>query len=188
MGSVRNALAVLGAMAAVATALGLFAFRGFDPGAARLYVGLAQALAETGDPAASMVWKRRVSDGLSFEEVDASIRSLAADLNIRDVGALPLGEQVSAMRGEAWRRLTVYLYCNPLTAAAMVEHSEAFAAWLPCRVSLLEDGDGALWLYTLNMDVLLHGGRPLPVGVREEAEAIRSAIVALLDRAAEGEF
>ncbi|MEZ5703501.1 MAG: hypothetical protein R3E42_18400 [Burkholderiaceae bacterium] len=36
------------------------------------------------------------------------------------------------------------------------------AAYLPCRVSLVEHDDGSLWLYTLNMDMMVKMGRGLP--------------------------
>ncbi|MFD2175849.1 DUF302 domain-containing protein [Rhodobacter lacus] len=188
MGVLRTILALVGFLALVCLGWGALTFRGFDPAAGRLYLSLAQELARTGNPAEAMVWKRQVAEGLSYDEVDQSIRSLAMDLNIRDVGALPLGDQVAAMKGAPWRKMKVYLYCNPLTAAAMVDYATAYAAWLPCRVSLVEDAEGRLWLYTLNMDYMLHGGRPLPADVAAQGEAVRSAILALMDKAAEGDF
>ncbi len=188
MGILRNLLAATGLVAILATGWAVLTFRGFEPAAARVYYDMAQQLIETGNAAEATVWKRQVAEGLSFDEVDESIRSLAASLNIKDVGALPLGEQVEAMMGAEWRRLKIYLYCNPLTAATMVDHSDAYAAWLPCRVSLLEDAKGRLWLYTLNMDLMLHGGRPLPEPVLAEANTVRETIVTLMDKAAAGEF
>ena len=86
------------------------------------------------------------------------------------------------MQGKDWRSLQVYLFCNPLTAARMVEYSPAFAAYLPCRISLVEDGDGQLWLITMNMDLMLYGGRPLPDELREEAEGVRAAMLAVPSR------
>ncbi|SOC00458.1 uncharacterized protein SAMN05877809_102620 [Rhodobacter sp. JA431] len=188
MSLLRNILALLGVVALCSLGWAAFTFRGFDPAAGGLYLSLVQDLAKNGNPAEAMVWKRKVAEDLSYEEVDESIRSLAMDLNIRDVGALPLGDQVSSMKGEDWRKMKVYLYCNPLTAAAMVDYSTAFAAWLPCRVSLVEDETGALWLYTLNMDYMLHGGRPLPDAVAAEAETVRNSILSLMDKAAVGDF
>ncbi len=176
------------AAALVAAVLVFTMFRGFSDRAGAVYWDMARILVRTGDPAEATVWKRQVASGLSFAEVDQSIRSLAADRNLRDVGQLPLGEQVAAMQGKDWRSLQVYLFCNPLTAARMVEYSPAFAAYLPCRISLVEDGDGQLWLITMNMDLMLYGGRPLPDELREEAEGVRAAMLAVMDGAAEGAF
>ncbi len=149
---------------------------------------MAKDLAATGNAAEATVWKRKVADGLTFEEVDESIKSVANDMNIKDVGALPLGDQVAAMKGTPWRKLKIYLYCNPLTAAAMIDYSDAYSAYLPCRISLLEDAKGDLWLYSLNMDMMIHGGRTLPDGLLKEAEHVREIILALLDRGAKGDF
>lgn len=125
---------------------------------------------------------------MSFDDVDQAIGSLAASANIRDVGALPLGDQVAAMDGKPWRKLKIYLYCNPLTAAHMIDYSEAFSAFLPCRVALLEDGSGKLWIYTLNMDLLIHGGKPLPAPLRDEALRVKTVMRSLLSDGAKGAF
>lgn len=185
---IRNLLALLGLLAVIAVAATVWTFRDFDPKAGGVYWNMAKRLAETGNSAEATVWKRRVAEGLTFEEVDESIQSVALAQNIRDVGQLPLGDQVALMQGSDWRKLNIYLYCNPLTAAKMVEYSEAFSAYLPCRVSLVEDDEGALWLYSLDMDMMIHGGKPLPPDLLEEALHVKEVILAILDGAAEGAF
>jgi len=185
---IRAILMVIGLVAIIATGWFVWTFRGFDPQAPAVYWNMAMRLAETGNSAEATVWKRKVADGLTFEDVDESVQSMAQAENIRDVGQLPLGEQVSLMQGEEWRKLKIYLYCNPLTAAKMVEVSEAYSAYLPCRVSLVEDENGELWLYSLDMDMMIHGGKPLPPELLEEALHVKKVILAILDGAAEGEF
>jgi uncharacterized protein (DUF302 family) len=164
------------------------AFDGFDEQAFDTYKGMFDRLIESGNAAAATVWKVKVADGISFEEVDESIKAVAVDLNIRGVGELPLGDQVAAMNGEPWRKLNIYLYCNPLTAAKMIEHDLAYAAYLPCRVSLVEDAEGNLWIYTLDMDMMIHGGKTLPPELLKEALEVKSIIQEILARAAEGDF
>lgn len=189
---VRNVLAAIGLVSLIgigsAAVYAKVHFSGFHPRAISVYLSMAQVLMETGNPAEATVWKARVANGLTFEDVEQSIQSLAHEYNIRGVGMLPLGDQVAAMQGAPWRRLNVYLYCNPLVAARMVEFSEAFAAYLPCRIALLEDEQGDLWLYSINMDLLTEGGRPLPNGLRVAAEEVRDVVKAIMDRAANGEF
>ncbi len=164
------------------------AFDGFDPKAFTTYKTMLDRLVETGNSAAATVWKVKVAEGLSFEEVDESIQAVAIDNNIKDVGALPLGDQVEAMTGEPWRKLKIYLYCNPLTAAKMVEYDIAYAAYLPCRVSLVEDEAGDLWLTSLDMDAMIWGGKTLPPDLLAEAIRVRKVILDILNRAAEGDF
>ncbi len=195
MGFIRNILALIGVAAIAAAAYfgpGLWkyktAFDGFDPKAKDMYMEMADLLVESGNSAAATVWKVKVADGLTVEDVDQSIQTIAAERNIKSVGFLPLGDQVAAMTGEDWRVLNIYLYCNPLTAAKMVEFDPAYAAYLPCRVSLVEDENGDLWIYTLNMDLMIYGGETLPPELLAEALEVKETMLAILNRAAEGDF
>ncbi len=195
MGLFRNLLALIGVVAVAAMAYfgpGLWkykvAFDGFDPKAFETYKEMADILVETGNSAAATVWRAKVADGLTFDEVDQSIQTIAQERNIKDVGSLPLGDQVEAMTGAPWRILKIYLYCNPLTAAKMVEFDPAFAAYLPCRVSLVEDENGELWIYTLNMDLMIYGGETLPEELLVEALEVKETMQQILNRAAEGDF
>jgi len=161
---------------------------GFDPAAGATYFQIAKVLLETGNPADATVWRAKVQNGLSFDDVDQAIKSVATSMNIKDVGELPLGDQVSAMEGKPWRKLKIYLYCNPLTAAHMIDYSEAFSAYLPCRIALIQDSTGQLWIYTINMDLLITGGKPLPPALREEALKVKKIIQTILSDGAKGEF
>jgi uncharacterized protein (DUF302 family) len=120
--------------------------------------------------------------------VEDTLRFVANEHNIKNVGELPLSEQVAAMTGEKQRYLKIYMFCNPLTAAKMVEYSEAFSAYLPCRISVVEDQSGKLWLYSLNMDMMIHGGTELPADLFEEANQVKVIIDDIMNRGAEGEF
>ena len=70
----------------------------------------------------------------------------------------------------------------------MLDYSDAFSAYLPCRITLLEDPEGKLWLYTLNMDLMIYGGRPLPADMKEEAIKVKTAMLEIMRRGAEGDF
>ncbi|MDE2578860.1 MAG: DUF302 domain-containing protein [Hyphomicrobiales bacterium] len=189
---IKSVLALVGLVAIVA-AVGLWLqaqsiLSRLDPGARATYTDIARTLLRTGDPAEATVWKAQVKEGLTFDDVDQAIKSVATTMNIKDVGALPLGDQVSAMEGKPWRKLKIYLYCNPLTAAHMVDYSDAFSAYLPCRVTLLEDKTGKLWIYTMNMDMLIYGGKPLPPALKEEALHVKKILQTILTDGAKGEF
>ena len=149
---------------------------------------MAQKLIETGNAAEATVWKVPVADGLSPEDVEDTMRFVANEHNIKNVGELPLSEQVKLMTGEEQRFLKIYMFCNPLTAANMFEYSVAFSAYLPCRISLIEDPDGKLWIYTLNMDMMIHGGMPLPEELKAEAIKVKQIMLDIMNRGAAGDF
>ena len=75
-----------------------------------------------------------------------------------------------------------------MTALQMLEYSDAFSAFLPCRISMVEDKQGKLWLYSLNMDAMIYGGKPLPPALKQEAEGIKETILDIMNRGAEGDF
>ena len=90
---VSGLLALIGLVAIIAVGYAAWTFREFDPKAGSVYWNMAKRLAETGNAVEATVWRRKVEDGLSFEEVEESIKSVAATENIRAVGELPLGRQ-----------------------------------------------------------------------------------------------
>jgi len=145
----------------------------FDPKAASTYAEIGEKLLETGNGADATVWKVPVKEGLTTEDVEQTMRFVANEQNIKNVGELPLSKQIEAMTGKPSPFIKLYMFCNPLTASRMFEYSEAFSAYLPCRISLVEDKQGKLWLYTLNMDMMIYGGKPLPPELKEEAIKVK---------------
>jgi uncharacterized protein (DUF302 family) len=71
---------------------------------------------------------------------------------------------------------------------AIIEYSDAFSTYLPCRIALVEDKLGKRWLYTLNMDVLIYGGRPLSKDIHKQALELKRVMITLQQAGAKGEF
>jgi uncharacterized protein (DUF302 family) len=140
-----------------------------------------------GDIAIATTWERKVKDGISAAEVEQILKGVAVERNMRDVGTLPLSKELEARSGKKEKLLTVYSFCSPDTARKMVDFSPHMAAYLPCRVSMVEKEDG-LWLYTLNMDMMVKMGRKLPSPLKEEAMAVRNTIWEMMERGSKGEF
>ncbi|TCS97493.1 uncharacterized protein (DUF302 family) [Tepidimonas ignava] len=140
-----------------------------------------------GDIAVATTWERKVKPGLTVAEVEQIIKMVATEHNIRDVGTLPLSKELEARSGKKEPVLTIYQFCSPTIARRMADFSPAMSAYMPCRVSLVERPDG-LYLYTLNMDMMVKMGRKLPSPLKEEAWSVREAMYQIIDRAAKGEF
>lgn len=160
----------------------------FDRQALATYGDIARTLVKTGNGAEATIWKVPVNEGLSAEDVEQTMKFVANEHNIKNVGELPLYKEVEAISGEPYRFIKIYMFCNAMTAARMLDYSDAFSAYLPCRITLLEDGNGRLWLYTLNMDLMIHGGRELPVALKEEALQVKEIILDIMNRGAAGDF
>jgi len=140
-----------------------------------------------GDIAVATTWERKVKPGVTANEVEQVLKQVATERNMKEVGTLPLSKELEARTGQKQKLLTVYSFCTPTTARRMVDFSPHMAAYLPCRISLVERDDG-LWLYTLNMDMMVKMGRKLPSPLKEEANAVRDTIWEMMERGSKGEF
>ncbi len=163
-------------------------FDSFDERAIDVYSEMMTKVLETGNAAEATVWKVPVNEDLSAEDVEETMKFVANEHNIKNVGELPLSAEVEAMSGKKSRFFKIYMFCNAMTAAMMLEYSDAYSAYLPCRVSLVEDKQGKLWLYSLNMDAMIYGGTPLPSALKEEAIGVKTIILDIMNRGAEGDF
>ena len=141
-----------------------------------------------GDIAVATTWERKVKAGVTVADIEQVFAAVSAEHNMRSVGELPLSRELEQRNpGTKQKFLKVYSYCTPATARIMVDFSPNMAAYLPCRLTVVERDDG-LWIYTLNMDMMVKMGRKLPSPLKEEAWKVRETIYQMLDRGAKGEF
>ena len=160
----------------------------YDEQAFNAYADMGKTLLETGNGAEATVWKVAVQDGLTAQDVEETMKFVANEHNFKNVGELPLYKEIEAMSGEPSRFIKIYMFCNAMTAARMLAYSDAYSAYLPCRITLIEDSSGKLWLYTLNMDLMIHGGKELPPELKEEALQVKEIVLDIINRGAAGDF
>ena len=132
------------------------------------------------------VVKLPLQDGVSLDEAVESMKLRANILNIKLVAELPLSKQIKAM-GEESRYIGIYQFCEPLTAKKMVEYDIHFAAYLPCRISLVEDNNGKGWLLMMNMEMLLKNPK-LNQQLKDEAEKVWNNLNEIMQAGASGEL
>lgn len=165
----------------------------------KVYIPMVNTLLETGDITMASVVRVKVADDVSNEDVEEAMESIATAESIRSVGMLPLSEMVEIQTNpegvskghpdfKKQRFLKIYQYCSPRTAMLMADHSDAFSAYLPCRIALIEDKSGQRWLYALNMNAMIYGGAPLPDDLLEKALAVQETMNAIQNGGAEGDF
>lgn len=104
------------------------------------------------------VVKMRIADNVSLDDAVESMKLRGNALNIKLVAELPLSKQVEAMTGKPVRRMEIYQFCDALTAKQMVDFSIDFAAYLPCRIALVEDDKqpGRGWLVMMDLNMLIN--------------------------------
>jgi uncharacterized protein (DUF302 family) len=192
MGMIKNLFALIGLLVVIAVA-GLYVkyhkvVEGFDPQAGSMFMELAQGTLATQNVAEASIWKVPVSEDLTWEDVEETMKFVANEYNMAHVGELPLSKDIEAKLGTSYRFVKIYLFCDSLIAAEMLDYSDAYSAYLPCRITLIEDQQGKLWLTALNMDMMIYGGKPLPAELKEKALRVKEYILDIMNRGATGEF
>lgn len=191
----RNLLAIVGLVAIIAAGYAMVKLQPslttigeFEDNAFNVFADMGVKLIETGNMAEASIWKVPVDEGMTADEVEETMKFVANEHNFKNVGEMPLYKEIEAMSGESYRYVKIFMFCNALTASRMLDYNDAFSSYLPCRITLIEDKQGKLWLYTLNMDGMIYGGKPLPAELKEEAENVKEIILDIMNRGATGEF
>lgn len=188
---VRNLLALIGLLTLVVVAAGILVLepyvskaRSLDQSALGVYAGVARTILTTGDAMQALVYQRRVAPGRSVDLVERDLDAAAAQLGLHSLGMLPVQRAIQETGARPFPLLQVYLFCDPDLAVDLIKHNSAMAAFLPCRVTLYEDARGGLWVMTQNLELLLHGGQPLPIALQERAAGLHALLREMVDRAA----
>ncbi|MGW8228981.1 MAG: DUF302 domain-containing protein [Gammaproteobacteria bacterium] len=127
-----------------------------------------------------------LADGVSLDDAVASMKLRANIRNMKLVAELPLSKQIEAM-GKKARRMEIYQFCDPLTAQRMVEANIHFAAYLPCRIALVEDEKGRGWLVMMNLDMMLNGAS-LTDDLKTQAIKVRDTLMDIMQAGANGDL
>jgi len=160
-----------------------------DPQAMDIYSQMYDKFVDSGgDLGAATVWRMEVDKGLGPDDIKQSIESASVGTGLKNVGEMPLSKQLELETGKKQRYLMIYQYCSPSIARQAVDFSPYFAAYLPCRIAVVQDKEGRYWLYGLNMDMFVHGGREMPEPFRTGAQHVRDSIYKMMEAGAHGGF
>ncbi|MCP3849157.1 MAG: DUF302 domain-containing protein [Gammaproteobacteria bacterium] len=132
------------------------------------------------------VLKMPLDKGVSVRDAHLSINLKAEELNMKKVGYLPVSDELKA-RGLKPQHLEIFQFCNPEDAMKMVQFNTLYAAYMPCRIALVEDEKGDLWLQMINLDMIIDK-YPLPEDLRKIAVTINSQMLQIITAGVKGSF
>ena len=158
-----------------------------DPQAMGAYMHMFEEVLTTGRSTEAMIRKVKINPEVSTEDVIESMKSIAADANMLQVGDSKMSVNSSIKEGGK-RYIRILHYCSPSIAEKFIGYTEAFGAFMPCRILIVEDDKGDRWLYTMAMELMLFGGHTLPPEMMEMAEHVRDTMYSMMDLGAEGDF
>ncbi len=135
---------------------------------------------------ADTVLKMPLAEDVSMDDAVDSMKLRANGLNFKLVAHLPLYKELQAM-GVDSKRVEIFQFCDARIAHEMISHNIDFSAYLPCRITLIEDQEGKAWLVTLDLDKVMHTAK-LPPDLLEKAILVRDNIQSIMEAGANGEL
>jgi len=158
-----------------------------DPKAMGAYMNMFDAVLTTGRATEAMVRKVKIDPDVSTEDVVESMKSIATDANMLQVGDSRMAEKFDHA-GKRQRYVRILHYCSPSIAKQFIDYTESFGAFMPCRILIVEDDNGERWLITMAMELMLFGGHTLPPEMMKKAEHVRDTMYKMMDLGAKGDF
>jgi uncharacterized protein (DUF302 family) len=158
-----------------------------DDGAMDAFDKMFTKVVEDGDPAKAMMNEYKVDEDVSNADVVESIKALAEEYNMRIVGDTKMFTIPDAKPDEVKFVENVSL-CSLYIAKKFLNHSRYFGGFMPCRIMLVEYGNGDRYLITMDLTLAIHGGYPLPDEMLALATKVDKAMREIPARAAKGDF
>jgi uncharacterized protein (DUF302 family) len=128
----------------------------------------------------------QVKAGVSFDDAAESMRLRANQRNLKYISVNQLGKEIAALSGKPSRRIEIYSFCDGLTAQKMIDADASMLAYMPCRIGMLEDPQGRVWLIAMLIDEAVI--EALPPGARESAQRVTAQMQEIMIAAARGDL
>jgi len=162
-------------------------YNALDDGAISAYKNMFFEVLDNGDPAKAMMKEYLVADDITNEEVASSIKDLTEEYNMMLTGDVKMFTKEDAKPDEV-KHARIFSLCSLHIAKKFLNHSRYFGGFMPCRIMMVEYGNGKRYLVTMDLTLAIHGGRPLPKEMLELATSVQKAMVDIPKMAASGDF
>ena len=158
-----------------------------DDQAMDAYDNMFTKVVEYGDPARAMMQEWLVKDDIANEDVAETIKSLAEEYNMRVTGDIKMYTKDDAAPTEV-KHARIFSLCSLPIAKVFLNYSRYYGGFMPCRIMLVEYGNGERWLVSMDMTLAIHGGYELPADMLKMALSVKKAMDEIPARAAIGDF
>jgi len=91
--------------------------------------------------------------------------------------------------GKPQRTITIFQFCDAVTAKELLDMSMDFAIYMPCRISMIEDADGRGWLIMQDINVdLVAKEKKLQGELTRRIKKVRDGLIDIMKAGAHGEL
>jgi len=196
MNFIKSLLTLIGAIVVLAAIVGAVTI---GPNVAKLhaealpeYMKMFDKVLTTGDPAKGMVRKVKMVIPEDMTKAEAFENALEImDETASEFGLELVDSKTMPRNGKLFKNgglLThIRSYCSPYIADVFLNHSREFIGFMPCRIGFIEEPNGDIYIYTMSMELLLHGGYVLDDEIYELGNEVRTGMYTMMEKAAAGD-
>lgn len=163
------------------------AFASLESNAQASYVKMLNVVDESGDPAKAMMIEVKIADDVSNDTAVDTIKAITEERNMMVTGDVKMYTKNDAGAKEV-KHARIISVCNLQTAKIFLNHSRYYGGFMPCRIMLIEYGNGERFLVTMDLTLAIYGGKPLPPEMLKQALVVKETMEMLIARGAKGDF
>ena len=162
-------------------------FNKLDDKAMPAYIDMFDKVLEYGDPAHAMMNEYKVNEDVTNEEAVEAVKAITEELNMRVTGDIKMYTKDDAVADEV-KHARIISVCSLEIAKVFLNYSRFYGGFMPCRIMLVEYGNGDRFLVTMDLTLAIHGGYNLPDEMMKQAQFVKKAMHEIPSRAAVGDF
>ena len=163
------------------------AFAGLESNTQASYVKMLNVVDESGDAAKAMMIEAKIADDVSNDTAVDTIKAITEERNMMVTGDVKMYTKNDAKEKEV-KHARIISVCNLQTAKIFLNYSRYYGGFMPCRIMLIEYGNGERFLVTMDLTLAIYGGKPLPPEMLKQALVVKETMEMLIARGAKGDF
>ena len=156
------------------------------------YMKMFDTVLTTGDPAKGMVKRVKmvIPEGVTkqeaFENAIEVMDEVGAEYGLAmvDSKTMPRGGKLFKDGGLLTH---IRSYCSPSIADKFLTHSGEFIGFMPCRIGIVEEPNGDIYIYTMGLELMINGGHTLPPEMLSLANEVKKGMYTMMEKGAAGE-
>ncbi|MCK5720763.1 MAG: DUF302 domain-containing protein [Thiomargarita sp.] len=134
-----------------------------------------------------LVVKTPISEDVSIEDAIDSLKLRANILNMKLVSQQNFTTEYKKLGLSNIKTTEIFQFCDARISQKLLENNLAYAAYMPCRIALVEDKTGKAWLVMMNLEALLQSSN-LPPELHQKAKKISDALLEIIEAGASGDL
>jgi hypothetical protein len=193
---IKGFLTLIGAIVVIAAIIGAVTvgpkIAKLDSQALPEYMKMFDKVLTTGDPAKGMVHRVKMVIPEDMTKAEAFENAIEIMDEVGSEYGLAMVDSKTMPRGGKLFRdgglLThIRSYCSPAIADKFLSHSGEFIGFMPCRIGIIEEANGDIYIYTMGLELMINGGHTLPPKLLKLANEVKEGMYAMMNKGAAGD-